>query len=386
MLVSGPKTRYNVLGSYFQYGGIHMKKKSFSLLLILSLLCTLLSGCAKTQSFSLEDYVKTMDYHDGFTILQLTDIHWNTATQAGDDTYGCEKYLQKLIAEATSHAGRIDLIEVTGDTFMLSNPDEIKEFVRFMESLGIPYAMGWGNHDRQGRFDPNWLSKVFMESKNCLYTELDNDDISQRGNYIINLTGDDGAVKWQIVNLDSGSSYRESATEFGLDYDFIRQDQFDWMTREHDLVGKDVPAICYYHIPQGDNQIGYDAVMSGDSRYKSKFFKLESFASSSYCSTTEDVFLANNVKGAFMGHAHANDFTFTTPSGIVYGLGVKTGGELYFGKIESGSTEGGFEVDEDFDLLGASLVTLCDTEGDFTLEHLYLNERDDDDFVRWVEY
>jgi hypothetical protein len=42
-------------------------------------------------------------------------------------------------------------------------------------------------------------------------------------------------------------------------------------------------------------------------------------------------------------------------------------------------------ISENFDLIGASLVTL--NEGTtFDLEHLYLNERTSGDFVKWVAW
>ena len=47
-------------------------------------------------------------------------------------------------------------------------------------------------------------------------------------------------------------------------------------------------------------------------------------------------------------------------------------------------------INENFDLIGASLVTITDEadniEGNFDLEHLYLNERTSGDFVRWVKW
>ncbi|MCR5427865.1 MAG: hypothetical protein K6F16_02585, partial [Lachnospiraceae bacterium] len=102
-----------------------MFKKIVSLAVLCALAASLLAGCAKkTVSYkeNLDAYVKTMDYHEGFTILQLTDIHWHGGTQIGEnDEYGSERYLRKVIDEAVRHAGKIDLIEVTGDTFMHAN-------------------------------------------------------------------------------------------------------------------------------------------------------------------------------------------------------------------------------------------------------------------------
>ena len=365
-------------------------KKRISALIILFVLCiSLMCGCAKeTVDYRtcLEAYIQTMDYHDGFTILQLTDIHWNGATQIGNAEYGSEEYLTKVINEAIEHTGGIDLIEVTGDTFMLAGPRAVRSFISFMEELGIPYAMTWGNHDREGKYNPNWLSRQFLNAEHCLYTEVDNDNVHERCNYCINLTDTAGQVCWQLIHLDSGASYREGAADMSLTYDYLRADQFEWMSAEHELAGASVPAICYYHIAQLDNAAAWDAIEDGTLDCKHKFFNHEGFCNSAYATSTEAVFAANNVRAVFCGHAHSTDWTYTSLSGITYGLGVKTGKELYCTTTDMTTDEPGFELTEDFELTGASLVTLNDTEGGFTLEHLYLNERDEGDFVMWVEY
>ncbi len=366
-----------------------MFKRIISLAVMCALAASLLAGCAKkTVSYkeNPDAYVKTMDYRDGFTILQLTDIHWHGGTQIGEnDEYGSERYLRKVIDEAVRHAGKIDLIEVTGDTFMHANKKAVNSFIDFMTRTEIPYAIIWGNHDRQSTYNPNWISKRFLEAPYSLYTEVDNDDVHERSNYVINLKNPDGSTAWQITNLDSGASYRDGAQDFDLTYDYIREDQFEWMTAEHDAVGKDVPVICYYHIAQADYDLAWDAIQAGAAGYKSKFFNFEGFAPSKYAPRTEDICLKNNVKAVFIGHDHADDWTCTTPNGVTFGMGVKSGFELYYANVPLG-IDAGFDYNEEFALIGASLVTLNDTAGDYSLEHLYLNERDEGDFVMWVEY
>ena len=365
-----------------------MKKRTICLLLALILACGVLTGCAQEPvrfQDHLQDYVRTMDYHDGFTVLQLTDIHWNSGTQVGDGTFGSEGYLRKVVEEAAAHAGGIDLIEITGDTFMLAQKSEVTSFIDFMTSLGIPYAITWGNHDREGEYNPNWLSQQFREAPYSLYTEIDGDDVHERSNYIINLLNADGSVAWQMAQLDSGASYRKGAGDVFLTYDFLREDQFAWLMAEHEAAGENVPVICWFHIAQADNDVLYDAMQSG-TECKNGFSKLEGFAASKYAPMTGEVFADCNVKGVFNGHAHAIDWTVTNPDGIVYGLGVKSGQELYYGQLQPGDSISGQPVDQAMDLIGASLVTLNDTQGSFTLEHLYLNERENGDLVLWVKY
>lgn len=360
-------------------------KKVVAMGLILVMVLGCLCGCSSKKDVQLKDYVKEMDYHDGFTILQLTDIHWNGSTQIGDEEYGSERYLQKVFDETVKHAGKIDLIEITGDTFMLSNSRAVESFIDFMTKNEIPYAMVWGNHDRESTYNPNWFSEKFMNAPYSMYTEVDGDDVHERSNYVIELK-DGGKTVWQIFQLDSGASYRDGAFQFGMTYDYIRDDQYEWMTKMHSAVSGNVPALCYYHIVQSEAQKTWDAIRNGAEGYKSKFFKLEGLAASKYAGTTEEVFKNNNVKGAFMGHDHGNDWTYTTPDGVTYGFGVKTGTELYRKYVTKDYEGSGVEISEDFELIGASLVTLNDTLGNFKLEHLYLNERDEGDFVMWVEY
>lgn len=365
-----------------------------------------LSSCGEVKKASehLEDYVYTMKYHDDFNILQLTDIHWNYNTS----TTASRRYLDKVFEEVASHVeatqgndAKIDLVELTGDQFMLANAYHVDSFVSYFEEQArkydFKYAIIWGNHDHHGIYNPNWLSDSFKNAASSIYFD-ENDDLYGRSNFVINLTEDghdDTAVKWQIANLDSGASFSETAVSPFRDYDYIRKEQTDWWIAEHDRAGADVPAIAYYHIPQDENQRAWIEVSENNANYKNKFFRLESFADNGnekYASDFLDEASKHNLKGAFMGHAHNNDWTVEY-MGMTIGLGVKTGPELYYAHIDVNSEDKAMKsglssvgIDENFDLIGASLVTLTDEVGSFDLEHLYLNERASGDFVRWVKW
>ena len=92
-----------------------------------------------------------------------------------------------------------------------------------------------------------------------------------------------------------------------------------------------------------------------------------------------------------MGHAHNVDWAVDY-DGVVLGLGVKTTPELYFAHIDAKTEDPDMKegllsvgITENFDLIGASLVTIKN-ETTFDLEHLYLNERADGDFIKWVKW
>jgi len=380
-----------------------MKNKiGLSSILMLPLLLT---SCGQVRKYSehLDDYVFTMKYHQNFNILQLTDIHWN----ANSSTFESKNYMDKVLKEADAHikaaqgsTAKIDLVELTGDMFMLSNAFHVESFVKYFEEKAeqydFTYTAIWGNHDRHGIYHPDWLGKQFANAKHCYYYEPE-DDLYGRSNFIINLTEDGSkntSVKWQIANLDSGASFSETSISPFRDYDYIRKDQTDWWKQEHDKAGAGVPGIAYYHIPQDENQWLYDQTHKEGATYKHKFFKLEGFADNGteeYKSDFLDVAKENNLKGAFMGHAHNVDWTVKWDD-LIVGLGVKTGIELYYAHVDASSDDPAMKeglastgINENFDLIGASLVTITD-DSNFDLEHLYLNERESSDFVRWVKF
>ena len=377
-----------------------MKNKlTFPLLSVVALSLTSCSG-SKPYASHLEDYVHEMKYHDNFNILQLTDIHWNY----NSSSLASRQYLDKVLKEADAHVkdaqgkdAKIDLVELTGDQFMLANTYHVKTFISYFEEkaeeYGFEYAVIWGNHDNHALYNPNWLSRQFKNAGHAIYFDED-DDLYGRSNFVIDLK-DGKDVKWQIANLDSGASFSETAVSPFRDYDYIRKEQTDWWLKEHNRVGEEVPSIAYYHIPQDENQKAWVDVTEKGADYKNKFFKLEEFADNGnekYASDFIDVAKDHNLKGAFMGHAHNVDWTVEY-EGVVIGLGVKTGVELYYAHIDPASIDKAMQdglasvgIDEKFDLIGASLVTLLDETGEFDLEHLYLNERTSGDFVRWVKW
>ena len=380
-----------------------MNKRTIFIVPLLSVFPLTSCGGSYNYEDHLDDYVYTMKYHDDYNVLQLTDIHWSYDTSTSQS----KTYLTKLLKEVDKHIkeeqgenAKIDLIELTGDQFMLANTYHVKTFIDFFEEkaneYGFMYTSIWGNHDRHALYNPNWLSKKFKSAPHSIYIENE-DNLYGRSNFVINLTTDgskEGATKWQLANIDSGASFSETAISPFRDYDYIRDDQVNWWKLEHDKVGKDVPTIAYYHIPQQDNMKAWNQIHNENAAYKHKFFKLERFddnGNERYASSFIDTGRDNGLKAAFMGHAHNVDWTVDY-NGVVIGLGVKTGPELYYAHIDpedkTPELQEGLKsvgIEEKFDLIGASLVTIKD-ETSFDLEHLYFNERGTSNFVRWVKW
>ena len=378
-------------------------KKILTLIPTLALIVGL-SSCGKPLDYkeNLDDYIYSMKFHEDFNILQLADIHWNYNTSTSES----KDYLDNLFEIVDSHIkeqqgkdAKIDLIEITGDQFMLANAYHVKSFIKYFEEkaeeYGFMYTVIWGNHDRQGLYNPNWMGRQFAKAEHCVYIEVE-DNLYGRSNFVINLTEDgkkDSKTVWQIANLDSGVSFSESALDPFRDYDYIRDEQVDWWKRVHD-ISDNAPTIAYYHIPQQESKQAWLAVTEEGADYKNKFFKLEGFGDNGeeeYASSFVKVGRENNLRAVFSGHAHNVDWTVDY-DGVILGLGVKTGTELYYKHIDVNSTKKemqmGLEsvgINENFDLVGASLVTIKDGEN-FDIEHVYYNERGVNDFVRWVKW
>ena len=51
------------------------------------------------QPYNLNDYVYSMNFHNNFNVLQLTDIHWNNNSSTTDS----KQYLEKLFNEVDKH-------------------------------------------------------------------------------------------------------------------------------------------------------------------------------------------------------------------------------------------------------------------------------------------
>ena len=126
--------------------------KAKTMLILFGALSLTLTSCGSKINYQdhLEDYIETMEFHNNFNVLQLTDIHWNVNSSA----MASKRYLEKVLKEADrkikaeqGNAAKIDLIEMTGDQFMLSNANHVKTFISFFEKqaeeLGFKYTLSF---------------------------------------------------------------------------------------------------------------------------------------------------------------------------------------------------------------------------------------------------
>ena len=354
-----------------------MKITKLSKYMVLLLGGTLtLTSCGKQVSHKehLNEYISVLPYHDNYHVAQIADLHWSNET----DIIRAKEYFKGLTAEIQKHYGSLDLFEFTGDQFMLASKLTVYRFMEMMREINIPYAVVFGNHDRECSYSQSWLSNELKKEPLCIYNEVDNDDVFGHSNFVINLNEGE-TTKWQLFNLDSGASYLKRPFDPKLTYDYLRDDQFALVD---DLHQEGVPGVMYCHIAQNDFDYAFE---KKDTLYN-RFFKFEGFGGSNARANDKalNCMKRNEMKGVFVGHAHSVDWTVDY-EGITYGFGVKTGKELYFAKVSKENAMEELGINQAFDLQGSSVITLKNDKT-FDLEHLYYNHDDNSEFIHWEKY
>lgn len=337
-----------------------MKRKLSALGLLPLLLCS----CGKA-TFSPEDYVEKIPLFaakDEVNVLQITDLHWSL----GVDVARQKAYLSNLFSAADP-----DLVVTTGDNVMIGNEGTAKSFIETMDELAETHDFFWmttfGNHDRQGIYEPGFWKRALASSSRCLYRELD-DDLTGRSNYAVTLTDASGTGVFNVVSIDSNSYFQSSMLEYS--YDVVHEDQVAWY-EDVALETGDLPNLVYIHIPlyeieyafrlagkkggtleEGTGKPGVEAPgilgrFSGVMHEKDVVMN-EELGPSRCCVGFEPSRLfkaleAHHARGVFFGHDHVNDFAAEykyeeTSDFVTIGYGLKTGDGLYYEEGMIGGT------------------------------------------------
>lgn len=360
-----------------------MKNKTLAVLVLLPLL----ASCGKVDEITAASYFadngkSDLLFHEGYKVLQLTDIHWSVNTNTKEQS----EYLTRVVKEANP-----DFIMFTGDSLLGGTTSLGEKLLSTIESWKIPYAVTWGNHDREGDYSPAWLSQLWSKGEYSYYNEV-KDDVFGRSNYVIPLKKDDGKSAWNLYSIDS-NSYPESFSGAYYDYDVIHDDQISWFKEvakksTDDNGGTAVPSLAFFHIPLYQwlysycDEVRLNREPAMGEILEESYFELApedivKLYESVGLKNTDikswpgykdtgffDAGVTNGVKGFFCGHDHSNDWGdfYTDSAGSAYiGYGVKTGRELYYAHSEKRGT----------DMIGGSLMTLS-SAGTYKVEHIFV--------------
>ncbi len=167
-----------------------------------------------------------------FRILQLTDLHiCASITTIGTDRKAFHACYE-LIKETQP-----DLIILTGDliypvpiqTFSKDNLNSINQVCVFMNNIGIPWAMVYGNHDMESvaSYSAQELSGLFWHYRNfgepMLYAETQ-PEVYGRYNQYIRIENQDGSLNHLVFLVDSNDYVKDSNK--ANEYDSVHHEAF----------------------------------------------------------------------------------------------------------------------------------------------------------------
>ncbi len=273
----------------------------------------------------------TLRFKDGkFKIMLIGDLHErydlieNNGASKAEDMHAL---LTKAVEELTP-----DLVVYLGDN--ADGDDEmqmrsvISRIVYPVAVKDIPFAVVYGNHDRECPVSLKDQTRLYNEYENCLMFNAD-DTLTGYGNYNLTVKSSDG--ERDVLNLwfiDSNNLAENQELSY---YDWVHEDQLEWYKRtalelKEKNGGKVIPALNFQHIPvpeeyellrEAKPHEKMDSV-PGHRKWSNKNYVLkecvEGYMGEGPCSpcVNSGQFAAwkeiGDVMGSFFGHDHMNDF------------------------------------------------------------------------------
>jgi predicted phosphodiesterase len=222
-----------------------------SFILVASLLCGLTAFAGQTDTPA---YAAKLRFgEDGkFKILQIADIQEMAILYP---------ITRNFITDIVS-TSQPDLIVLTGDNIAGGGSNttikpldkvlvgiSINNFMKILESFGIPVAAVFGNHDAE-----NSLTKeeqlVIYSKYDCFIGYDEGPAVSGAGNYNVPIysSADSSKMAYNLWMVDSGMY-----DEVNGGYDYVKQDQIDWYVNTSNELkaangGVMVPSMMFQHI------------------------------------------------------------------------------------------------------------------------------------------
>ena len=278
--------------------------------------------------FDIADITAVEAGDDGFTILQLTDLHYHLPHM----TSQTDGIVSRLVEESNP-----DFIVITGDSvYGPTNVMYTKHVAELMDSFKIPWAIVYGNHDDEGKADKYWMGNVYENAEYCVY-ENGPCNIGGTGNYVVNITKN-GQPFYSLIMMDSN---RETQYNGNKEYGSFTPSQvswYGWVQQGLKDSGYD-KSMMFFHIPFPEfldayeywEQNGFDSEIGSGSKNED------------VCSATYNPGMFEKIleKGAtthvFVGHDHVNDYNVNY-QGVTLSYGVKSSRQFYYSEEQLGGT------------------------------------------------
>lgn len=235
-----------------------------------------------------------------------------------------------------------------GDELRANVAETIQKIMRPITDRNIPFAVTFGNHDRQvGLSNAEQLHSIYKQLPGCIYNEKDAYDA---GTFHIPLTASDSEkTVFNLYLIDSGTDKK------GGGYEAVSKEQLAWyrQTREglRDADGY-IPSMVFQHIPlcefyellQRVKRFTPKAIRAYRT-HKNEFYTLNETSTGNFkeppsvpdenAGEFDALCEKGDVLAVFVGHDHKNDFAgrykdillgFTPSAGFnEYGNGCNRG-------------------------------------------------------------
>lgn len=186
-----------------------------------------------------------------FKIMQITDIQ--EVPNISPDTLA--------LLNAAVEAERPDLVVLTGDqikgygiTYKGKGKElekhvaaTIEKIMRPITDRGIPFAVTFGNHDRQvGVSNRDQFEDIYKTFPGCVGEQAE--EIDGGGTFALPIYSTDGKkLVFNLYLIDSGTDKKGG-------YEAVTKEQIEWYKKTRDKLiedngGKVVPSIVFQHIP-----------------------------------------------------------------------------------------------------------------------------------------
>ncbi|MCQ2463349.1 MAG: metallophosphoesterase [Clostridia bacterium] len=320
----------------------------------------------------------------GIKIVQLTDVHF------GGGWMSLKKDSMAMNAVASMlKAEKPDFVIVTGDiaypvpfqagTF--NNKNGAKLFATLMESLGIYWTVGYGNHDTElySFFTREEITDFYSSGDypHCL-VQPGPADVDGCGNQMFNIINSDDIITRTLFVMDSHSYIDGDFLGIMWKYDSMHENQIAWYKQmieenqqhNHDVIAamskKDmkryagfdaVPSSVFQHIPLTEYKDAWNEyVENGKQNTENVKYNYGTVGESGqgiYCGIHEDNFFETMLEigstdTVFCGHDHLNNFSLNY-KGINLNYGYSVDYLAYPGIYKLGSQRGCtvIKIDED---------------------------------------
>lgn len=263
---------------------------------------------SKELDISFDDYngfykIVNSDDND-FKILQLTDTHIGGSNASYENDKKAFDAMYKLI-----NYTRPDFIIITGDMLFSSilsrnvnNANAAIALKIFMENVGIPWTITFGNHDYEfyNTHTQSEIEKIFSYDKKFLFNRAFYHDKNAYSNQAIKLYNNDGTFNTLILTLDSNELIKNEINSI-VWYNMI-------IDNAEITEGRKVPSLLFLHIPLYEYELAWNERENSEENYIYGD-KRETICYEEKNSLFDFILKLDSTKGIFCGHDHLNDFS-----------------------------------------------------------------------------